>query len=123
MQDVQKLARLRERRQFHLRFTSTVAEKLMEPVARLPQGPLSQHKEEQVPYQNLVDLPDSVRDNLPEHAQDIYLEAFNSAWDQYDSPDERRGHASREETAHKVAWSAVRKVYEKNDDGRWMRKS
>lgn len=76
-----------------------------------------------MPYQNLADLPDSVRDNLPEHAQDIYMEAYNSAWDEYDAPSERRGDASREETAHKVAWSAVKKVYEKNDEGRWVRRS
>ena len=34
----------------------------------------------------------------------------------YASPDERRGDASQEETAHKVAWSAVKKKYEKTGD-------
>jgi cation transport regulator len=76
-----------------------------------------------MPYQNLSDLPASVQDNLPEHAQEIYLEAFNSAYDQYDQPDERREGASREETAHRVAWAAVKKVYEKNDEGRWVRRA
>ncbi len=76
-----------------------------------------------MPYHNLADLPDSVRDNLPEHAQEIYMEAYNSAWDEYDAPEDRRGDASHEETAHKVAWSAVKNVYEKNDEGRWVRKS
>ncbi len=76
-----------------------------------------------MPYKKISDLPDSVRDNLPEHAQEIYMEAFNSAWDQYDEPEERRGDASREETAHKVAWSAVKKVYEKDEkSGKWKRK-
>ena len=55
-----------------------------------------------------------VRENLPEHAQDIYREAFNSAWEEYKDPSERRGNESREEVSHKVAWSAVEKVYEKN---------
>jgi cation transport regulator len=68
-----------------------------------------------MPYQNLNDLPESVRDNLPHHAQEIYLEAFNSAWDQYDRPEERRGDSSREETAHKVAWAAVKNKYEKDE--------
>jgi len=36
-----------------------------------------------MPYDKRSDLPDSVRDNLPAHAQDIYKEAFNSAWEQY----------------------------------------
>ena len=53
---------------------------------------------------------------LPAHAQDIYREAFNHAWQEYASPEERRGDASREETAHKVAWSAVKKKYEKTGD-------
>jgi len=76
-----------------------------------------------MPYKNIRELPDSVRDNLPEHAQEIYQEAFNSAWDQYDQPEERRGDASREETAHKVAWAAVKKVYEKDEkSGKWTRK-
>ena len=30
-------------------------------------------------YEKLPDLPDNVRDNLPEHAQEIYRAAFNSA--------------------------------------------
>ena len=74
-----------------------------------------------MPYDRLSDLPDSVRDNLPKHAQEIYKEAYNSAWEQYDEPAERRGDASREETAHKVAWSAVKKTYEK-ENVRWVKK-
>jgi len=75
-----------------------------------------------MPYHNVNDLPESVRDNLPQHAQEIYKEAFNSAWDQYADPDERRGDDSREETAHKVAWSAVKQEYEKDAGGKWKRK-
>jgi cation transport regulator len=75
-----------------------------------------------MPYDKRSDLPDNVRDNLPEHAQDIYKEAFNNAWDQYDDPEDRRGDAGREETAHKVAWSAVKNEYEKGDDDKWHRK-
>ena len=75
-----------------------------------------------MPYKTLTDLPDSVRDNLPKHAQEIYKEAFNSAWDQYDTPEERRGDDTREETAHKVAWGAVKNSYEKNEDGDWVEK-
>lgn len=75
-----------------------------------------------MPYDKVSDLPDSVKNNLPKHAQEIYKEAYNSAWDQYDDPEERRGDASREETAHRVAWSAVKKKYEKGDDGQWREK-
>lgn len=73
-----------------------------------------------MPYKSNAKLPESVQDNLPTHAQDIYREAFNSAWEQYDQPEERQGDASREETAHKVAWAAVKKTYHKNDQGRWV---
>lgn len=74
-----------------------------------------------MPYDSIKELPDSVRENLPKHAQEIYKEAYNNAWDQYDKPSERRGDASREETAHRVAWAAVKKKYEKSN-GRWVKK-
>lgn len=63
-----------------------------------------------MPYKTNADLPDTVKDNVPEHAQDIYREAFNSAAEQY----------QEEETAHKVAWSAVKNKYHKNDQGEWV---
>jgi cation transport regulator len=69
-----------------------------------------------MPYDRLSDLPDSVKDNVPKHAQEIYKEAFNSAWDQYSDQDDR------EETAHRVAWNAVKQKYEKGDDGKWHAK-
>jgi len=75
-----------------------------------------------MPYERISDLPDSVRDNVPKHAQEIYKEAFNSAFDQYDEPGERRGGASREETAHRVAWAAVKEKYGKGADDRWHAK-
>ena len=69
-----------------------------------------------MPYSSNSDLPESVKDNLPEHGQEIYRKAYNSAWDQYDEPEERREHRSREETAHSVAWAAVKKSYRKVGD-------
>ena len=36
-----------------------------------------------MPYKNRDELPESVKSNLPKHAQEIYQEAFNSAWDTY----------------------------------------
>lgn len=75
-----------------------------------------------MPYEKVTELPDSVKDNLPRHAQEIYKEAYNSAWEQYKDPEERRGDASREETAHRVAWAAVKQKYEKNAKGDWVAK-
>ncbi len=67
-----------------------------------------------MPYPKVSDLPDSVRDNLPEHAQEIYRASFNNAWEEY-------GHD--EERAHRVAWAAVKRDYEKDPDtGSWNQK-
>lgn len=75
-----------------------------------------------MPYHQRSELPKGVKNNLPPHAQDIYQEAFNAAYEQYRDPEDRRGDADREETAHKVAWSAVKRDYEKK--GRhWVSKS
>ncbi|AJC22286.1 ChaB family protein [Pandoraea pulmonicola] len=76
-----------------------------------------------MPYHQTRELPASVKNHLPAHAQEIYLKAFNAAWDEYKEPAERRGHESREEAAHKVAWGAVKKTYEKDESsGRWHEK-
>lgn len=76
-----------------------------------------------MPYKTASELPDSVKHVLPSHAQDIYKEAFNSAWEEYKDPDDRRDDASREEVAHRVAWNAVKQKYEKGSDGKWHPKS
>jgi cation transport regulator len=60
-----------------------------------------------VPYATSNELPISVQGRLPEHGQEIFREAFNNAWQEYD--DDPR----REEIAHRVAWAAVKKVYTK----------
>lgn len=56
-----------------------------------------------MPYNNISDLPQSVKNTLPAHAQEIYRAAFNNAWEEYKDSQKRAGKASREETAHKVA--------------------
>lgn len=62
-------------------------------------------------------------DNLPSHAQKIYRKAHNNALKQYKSPSKRRGgkHQSREQVAHKVAWSAVKQEYKK-EGNKWIEK-
>lgn len=72
------------------------------------------------PYKTTADLPESVRDALPAHAQDIYRAAYDSAWEEYANLAKRRGDESREETAHRVAWAAVKARYAKDEaTGRW----
>ncbi|HMB15901.1 MAG TPA: putative cation transport regulator ChaB [Pelovirga sp.] len=74
-----------------------------------------------MPYETRNELPESVRKVLPKHAQELYLAAFNSAWDQYKNEEDRRGDDSREEVAHKVAWAAVKQQYEKKEQA-WQPK-
>jgi cation transport regulator len=69
-----------------------------------------------MPYRTNQDLPESVKNHLPTHAQAIYREAFDSAWQEYQDPSKRRGDESLEEVAHKVAWAAVKQTYEKVGD-------
>ncbi len=75
-----------------------------------------------MPYKNTGDLPENVRQNLPGGARAIFKEAYNSAWEQYRDEAKRKDDAGREETANKVAWSAVKKKYRKNEKGDWVRK-
>lgn len=75
-----------------------------------------------MPYNTLSQLPESVRNNLPKHAQEIYKSAFNSAWDTYKRRSDRADDDDRETVSHKVAWAAVKKSYAKASDGRWVQR-
>jgi cation transport regulator len=66
-----------------------------------------------MPYAVIEDLPPAVRRSLPEHAQKIFRSAFNAAY---------AGHADnprREEIAHRIAWTAVKRSYVKLG-GQWV---
>ncbi|MCR4281492.1 MAG: ChaB family protein [Bauldia sp.] len=60
-----------------------------------------------MPYATNADLPPSVRGHLPEHAQEIYREAFNHAFAAH------AGDPRQEEAAHRIAWAAVKRSYVK----------
>jgi cation transport regulator len=60
-----------------------------------------------MPYEINADLPIPVRRHLPDHAQDIYREAFNHAFADH------AGDPRREEAAHRIAWAAVKRSYVK----------
>ncbi len=57
-----------------------------------------------MPYASNDELPPAVSNHLPPHAQDIFREAFNHAWQQ---------HGGDEATAFRIAWSAVKRSYRK----------
>lgn len=60
-----------------------------------------------MPYVSNDDLPPAVRHHLPEHAQDVFREAFNHAWQQ---------HSGDEQMAFRIAWAAVKRGYRKSGD-------
>ncbi|MFZ1992369.1 MAG: ChaB family protein [Alphaproteobacteria bacterium] len=68
-----------------------------------------------MPYSTNDDLPPSVRNHLPRHAQDIYREAFNHAFAAH------AGDPRQEEASHRIAWAAVKRSYVKAD-GQWVSK-
>lgn len=57
------------------------------------------------------------------HVQHIFKKTHDSAVEQYQDPEKRRGgsNQSAEVAAHKVAWAAVKKKYIKKGV-RWLRK-
>jgi cation transport regulator len=63
-----------------------------------------------MPYRQVADLPESVRGHLPPHAQDIYLAAFNNAWQQHSRD------LDGEAIVHRIAWAAVKRRYRKDGE-------
>jgi cation transport regulator ChaB len=55
-----------------------------------------------VPYRRIWELPESIRQMYSIAAQQTYLEAYNAAWNEWDSA------GSREQTAHRAAISLLR---------------
>jgi cation transport regulator len=75
-----------------------------------------------MPYKSLQQLPKGIKDNLPKHAQEIYMSAYNSAAEDYSDPSSRRDKTDDlEEVAAKVAWAAVKQEYEKKGE-KWVAK-
>jgi cation transport regulator len=69
-------------------------------------------------YERIEELPDTVRDVLPEQAQEVYLEAFKASWESYD--EEKSSEMSQEAVANRDAWSAVKREYTRDDEtGKW----
>jgi cation transport regulator len=62
-------------------------------------------------------------DSLPSHAQHIYKKTHDSAIEQYQDPEKRRGgrRQNAEEVAHKAAWAAVKRDYTKKGS-KWVKK-
>ncbi|MDF2387295.1 ChaB family protein [Nostoc ellipsosporum NOK] len=64
-------------------------------------------------YNKIDELPQDIQEQLPQHAQQIFLAALNAA----------QKDGLSEEGAREVAWNSVRNEYEPGKDGKWQRKS
>jgi cation transport regulator ChaB len=73
-----------------------------------------------MPYSKLDELPEAVK-GIPTHAQEIWMAAFNSSYDEYSKNPtlEKGGQGGFEEKAFATAWSAVEKKYKK-EGNKWV---
>ncbi|MBE9129565.1 MULTISPECIES: ChaB family protein [unclassified Coleofasciculus] len=66
-----------------------------------------------MPFQTLEELPNDVKEKLPQGAQQIFQAAYNSA--------SRDG--LNDEQARQVAWNSVKNSYEEGEGGQWHHKA
>lgn len=64
-----------------------------------------------MPYKQAEELPNEVKEKLPQGAQQIFMAAFNAA-----SSD-----GMSEEAASQVAWNSVKNSYSEGEGGQWHR--
>jgi cation transport regulator len=60
-------------------------------------------------YETVKQLPVTIRDTLPDKAQEIYRKAYNQAWEEFDKEDHRG--LNQQGLAHQQAWMAVGQEY------------
>jgi cation transport regulator len=74
-----------------------------------------------MPYEDKSELPQMVRDYLPEDLQEIYIEGYNQAYEEY--TEDRGGEAGREAVAHRQGMEAVERDYTYiEEEGKWYPK-
>jgi cation transport regulator len=68
-------------------------------------------------YKSRSELPPTIRDVLPERAQELYLVAYQKAWDAYE---QGQGYLSRDVMAHQQGWTAMQHAYKQDQGtGKW----
>lgn len=60
-------------------------------------------------YDNINELAPEIREGLPQHAQQIFVAAFNAA----------QSNGMNDSDASEVAWSSVRNQFYQGQDGKW----
>jgi cation transport regulator len=68
-------------------------------------------------YQTVAELPTSIRDELPEHAQEIYRAAYNLTIEEHRAAD--HDEHDLQAIADQAAWQRVQMEYERDETGKW----
>lgn len=64
-------------------------------------------------YENRDNLPQEVKDKMPQGAQQIFMTAANSA----------ASDGLGSEQAQQVAWDTIRQAYDQDENGNWRHKA
>ncbi|MBW4510025.1 MAG: ChaB family protein [Scytonematopsis contorta HA4267-MV1] len=64
-------------------------------------------------YNNIEELSQEIKEELPQHAQQIFVAAFNAA----------QGNGMSEEGAREVAWNSVKNQFKQEPNGKWRIKA
>jgi cation transport regulator len=70
-------------------------------------------------YTQLSELPQSIREELPELAQELYRVAYNRAIEKNQALEVDMDETALAETAHQLAWRKVLEEYQKDEQGYW----
>jgi cation transport regulator len=71
------------------------------------------------PYRTLEELPQSLRNELPENAQRMYLAVYQRVWETAGMGG-GRSDGERAATAHDAAILEVQRRFEKDEQGEWV---
>jgi cation transport regulator ChaB len=70
-------------------------------------------------YRNLEDLPQALRNELPELAQRLYLAVYQRVWETTSMGGEK-SEDELADTAHEAAMLEVQRRFDKDEQGNWV---
>lgn len=72
-------------------------------------------------YSTIDELPSSIRESLPEKAQELYRAAYNRVWEKL-TLGETTADPSASAQAHEAARLAVEAEFDQHESGEWRRR-
>ena len=73
-------------------------------------------------YTSREELPDDIRQTLPQEAQNLYMKAYNAAYKANEDA-HRPPHISLHQFANEHAWKAIEREWEKDtEDNVWKKR-